>query len=133
MTTSTQPTGALTVEMLMAALLDLVARGHGHLPVEVPYTRGVAHVGGTPAKAISGVTLGFDWDHGRVFVHTTELLGANDEHFQAVGKRADDLSAKQYRARRILASGHLTDAERVAQLAKLFAELPVEAPHKVVR
>jgi len=131
MTTSNLNPDALSVEMLMAALLDVVARGHGHLPVEVPYNPGVAHVGGTPAKGIRGVSLGFDWDHGRVFVHTTEPLGANDERFQALGKRADELAFKQYRARSILTNAALSDTERVAQLTALFADPRATAPTKV--
>lgn len=65
----------LTVNELRALLDQISAAGHGNDKIAIPYNPGGGTIGSKPAVSITGSSNGFDWDHGKVFLHTSKELG----------------------------------------------------------
>lgn len=52
-------------------------------PVELPWDPGFSYIRGRQAAVkLIRVSAGFDWDHGRVFVHTAEQVGQVPEELR---------------------------------------------------
>lgn len=64
----------LTVAEVYQALTDMILKEPSIIdkPLEIPVQS--SSLGGTSAIGISAISRGFDWDIGRVFLHTTKPI-----------------------------------------------------------
>ncbi|MEX3983983.1 hypothetical protein AB4Y45_33900 [Paraburkholderia sp. EG287A] len=121
----------LTVDELRAQLGEISAAGGGAEKTFVQFRAASPRIGPSAAMPVTQATSGFDWNKGRVFISTAQMLTADDAELDLVRKHAQRLSNKQFLAMRVLAEDGLTDEERVRRLRKLFEPAPVEAPSRV--
>jgi len=59
----------ISVEQAVQRLAAIAGSSAKHLKLVVPYEAGQVMIGCKPAVPVEDFTLGFDWDHGKVFAH----------------------------------------------------------------
>lgn len=82
---------ALTVDQLRARLDEISASGHGDCPVLLPYDPGYATIGSRPTQPLTGLSVGFDWDHGKVHLDVPARVGVVDRELRSRADRLDNL------------------------------------------
>lgn len=130
MTTSSQDEQGLSVLELAERLNAICEAGQGGQPAVIAFDPGYTYLGGRPTVAVTSAAAGFDWDHGKVFLHTAKRLGPDNEALKQLHVQLDMLTATRYRARRVLENLALSDAERVARLRELFGANEVPPPSR---
>lgn len=78
MTAAVDKPAALTVDQLRARLDEVSAAGHGDCPVLLPYDPGHATIGSRPTQPVTGLSVGFDWDNGKVMLDVPARVGVVD-------------------------------------------------------
>jgi hypothetical protein len=130
MTASTHDELGLSVLELAERLNAMCAAGQGDQPAVIAFDPGYTIMGGRPTVAITDASAGFDWDQGKVFLHTAKRLGPAGESLAKLHVQLDMLSAARYRAQRVLENPALLDTERVARLRELFGAGAVPPPSR---
>jgi hypothetical protein len=75
--------------------------------IQLPYST----VGGQPSMPVKQVYGGFDWDHGKFFIHTEEsLTKANNDFAEQFKKLQDDYGKVSFENRKL--------KKRIAELEK---------------
>lgn len=128
MTASTHDEQGLSILELAERLNAMCTAGQGNQPAVIAFDPGYTFMGGRPTVAITGASAGFDWDHGKVFLHTAKRLGPDNEALKRLHMQLDMHAAARYRAQRLLKNPKLSDAERVARLRELFGADAETAP-----
>lgn len=125
----------LTVDELRALLDQISAAGHGNDTIAIPYNPGGATIGSKPAVTVTRTSNGIDWDHGKVFLHTSKELGSpSAELLEQVSKTQQQLGRVRLLAGRL---GNERDGSLDEQIAQFKAALHAlqnpTVPKKMVR
>ncbi|GBG14243.1 peptide-binding protein [Novimethylophilus kurashikiensis] len=105
----------LTVEAAIELLTKLKWAGHGNDTISIAYEPGHATIGATPSVAVTGFTVGFDWNHGKIFANTETKLGVGGPVLESLRARYNAMSEALYKIGAIANDGRAPD-ERLAAI-----------------
>ncbi len=111
----------LTPKQLHEALA-LAGQKNAELKVVVPYTPPFITVGATPCVEILGASLGFDWDHGKLFLHPSKPLGVAGQEYELARTRVNEMSSKLAQIASMLRREDLPAQERLDRAKALLPD-----------
>lgn len=80
---------SVTVNDLLIQLSEVAKHGRANDTVAVAVTRSSAAIGPAHVVDITGTTIGFDWDSGRIILHGAEPVFAGLENLKSAARFAD--------------------------------------------
>lgn len=83
----------MTVLRACERLMQMVPR-YETLPLVVPRETLVSGWGGKPTVNVTGISLGGDWDSGKVFIYTEHPMTVAEEEFEKERAEARDVNEK---------------------------------------
>jgi hypothetical protein len=115
---SQETSAVLTVDGLLAKLMEISEEGGGSQNIGIPYDPGHATVGGQSKTTLTGVSLGFDWDKNWVFLLPRAKLGARSADLR---EWLDGMDQQMFQLNRVLERGEGTSEERLERMRELMA------------
>ncbi len=107
----------LTVNQVIEQL-PRIAKQHGDNILVVGYDPGRITLGGSPYTPVTGLSIGFDWNHGKVFLQTEKKLGLAGDELEQLRNQINTAHESLYHVRRILDDKQLSDTQKFELIAE---------------
>lgn len=93
--------------------------GAANFKLHVPFVNSVATIGGSPCVGVSQISAGFDWDMGKVFIHSHEPLGEPIDLSKSRSRELEGLRSElHWWIPRIIENENLSAEQKLEQIKK---------------